>query len=81
MGGRVDYLAGRRVAALIFHRRQHVINLFTWPEATSPGGETRIARNGYHLLHWSQGGMTYWAVSDAAAAELEQLRELYRTGR
>lgn len=81
VGGRVDYLAGRRVAALIFRRRQHVMNLFTWPEAASAGGEARMTRDGYHLLHWTEGGMTYWAVSDAAAAELERLRELYRTGR
>ena len=81
VGGRVDYLAGRRVAALIFRRRQHVLNLFTWPDAASAGVEALMTRDGYHLLHWTEGGMTYWAVSDAAAAELERLKELYRAGR
>ena len=78
IGGRVDYLSGHRVAALIFHRRQHVINLFTWPEE-APAGETRLTRGGVHLLHWTENGMTYWAVSDVAAAELDRLRELYRS--
>jgi anti-sigma factor RsiW len=78
-GGRVEYLAGRRVAALIFRRRQHTINLFTWPDVSS-GGETRLARDGYNLLQWTEGGMTYWAVSDVAAADLERLRELYAGG-
>jgi anti-sigma factor RsiW len=76
-GGRVEYLAGRRVAALIFHRGQHVINLFTWPDATS-AGESRISRDGVHLLHWTEAGMTYWAASDVAEPELERFRNLYR---
>jgi len=79
IGGRIDYLAGRRVAALVFRRRQHIINLFTWP-ASAPGRqETRITRDGVHLLHWSSGAMTYWAASDVAAPELERLRDLYRS--
>ena len=77
VGGRIDYLAGRRVAALVFHRRQHVINLFTWPDPSAPGGAARFTRDGYHLLHWNDGAMAYWAVSDAGAAELARLLELY----
>jgi len=76
-GGRVEYLSGRRVAALVFHRRLHVINLFIWPGAL-PGGEKHLARDGYNLLGWSDGVMTYWAVSDVSPPELETLRALYR---
>jgi anti-sigma factor RsiW len=78
VGGRIEYLAGRRVAALVYHRRQHVINLFIWPDASSSGVDTRISRNGYHLLHWTDGPMTYWAVSDVSPSDLEEFRNLYR---
>jgi anti-sigma factor RsiW len=78
VGGRVDYLAGRRVAALIYHRRQHVINLFIWPDGSSSAGKTPISRNGYNLLSWSRGSMTYWAVSDVSAGELEAFRALFQ---
>jgi anti-sigma factor RsiW len=78
VGGRIEYVAGRRVAALVYRRRQHVINLFIWPDTMSTPGESRSSRNGYNLLHWTAQPMTYWAVSDVSAAELENLRRLYR---
>lgn len=78
VGGRVDYLAGRRVAALIYHRRQHVINLFIWPDGSSSAGKTPISRNGYNLLSWNRGPMTYWAVSDVSVGELEVFRTLFQ---
>jgi anti-sigma factor RsiW len=79
VGGRVEYLAGRRVAALVFRRRQHVINVFTWPAGSArAGGEVRLARDGYNLLQWTDGPMTYWAASDVSARDLDRLRDLYR---
>ena len=75
-GGRVDYAGGRAIAALIYHRRQHVINVFTWPEA-SPAGNSEKSENGYNVLHWSKAGMTYWAVSDLRGDELRELERLY----
>ncbi len=77
-GGRIEYLAGRRVAALVYHRRQHVINLFVWPEASAASAQASISHNGYNLLHWTSGAMTYWAVSDASAAELQRFRSLFK---
>ena len=69
LGGRLDYVGGRPVAALVYGRRQHMINLFLWPRA---GGHAPAAltRQGYHALHGVAGGMEYWAVSDLNAAEL-----------
>jgi anti-sigma factor RsiW len=75
-GGRVDYLDGRRVAALVFRRAQHTINLFTWPAAAGASA-SHAARDGYNVLHWTHGGMAYWAVSDVSAAELARLRVLF----
>jgi anti-sigma factor RsiW len=76
-GGRLDYVAGRPVAALVYHRRAHPINLFIWP--SRPGEEAKekaLSRQGYHLIRWSHGGMTYWAVSDVNENELQDFAEL-----
>jgi len=77
LGGRLEYFDGRAAAALIYGRRQHIINLFTWPSA-NPIAETAATRNGYHLQSWSTSGMTFWAVSDLNEAELRQFISLYR---
>jgi anti-sigma factor RsiW len=77
IGGRLDYLTDRTVAALVYRRRQHVINLFTWPADSSPVTESHFSRNGYNVVHWTSGAMTYWAVSDITITELEQLKGLY----
>jgi anti-sigma factor RsiW len=73
VGGRLDYLDQKAVATLVYRRRQHIINLFIWP-ATSGAEEVpkSQARQGYHLIHWRQSGMTYWAISDLNEAELEE---------
>jgi anti-sigma factor RsiW len=77
IGGRLDYLTDRTVAALIYRRRQHVINLFTWPADSSAVTDSHFSRNGYNAVHWTHGAMTCWAVSDIAITELEQFRSLY----
>ena len=77
LGGRIEYLSDRAVAALVFGRRQHVINLFTWPAASSAGNMSEWSRNGYNLVHWTDSGMTYWAVSDITSVELQQFKSLY----
>ncbi len=79
-GGRLDYVNGRPVAALVYHRRQHVINLLIWPGAagenqTGPRAQTR---QGYHLVEWQDQGMNWWAVSDLNPAELVELAQLLR---
>jgi len=70
-GGRLDYLDGRPVAALVYQRQRHIINLFSWPAPQA--GDTPAAsevRQGYNQIHWTQAGMTYWAVSDLNVDEL-----------
>jgi anti-sigma factor RsiW len=77
VGGRLDYLDHRPVAALVYRRREHLINLFVWP--TEQGPETApktLTRQGYHLLHWTQSGMTYWAVSNLNEGELKEFAQL-----
>jgi len=76
-GGRLEYFEGHPAAALVFERRKHVINLFTWP---SPAAEqrTEASSKGYHLISWTQSAMKYCAVSDVNEAELRQFVELYQ---
>ncbi len=79
LGGRIDYLGGWPVAALVYGRRQHVINVFVWPAARGPaGGPERRTRQGYHELHWTTGDYTYWVVSDLGLAELQDFAQLLR---
>jgi anti-sigma factor RsiW len=72
-GGRLDYVAGHPVAALVYTRGQHTINVFVWPEAsdTIRSADARAIR-GFHVRHWTRGGMAYWAVSDVNDADLDQ---------
>jgi anti-sigma factor RsiW len=75
IGGRLDYIQGRSVAALVYQRNKHVINVFIWPGESSAGAFTL---NGYHLVHWSAGGMAYWAISDLNESELNDFSALLR---
>jgi anti-sigma factor RsiW len=78
-GGRLDYLDGRSVAALVYHRRQHVINLFVWPAPERADSGIQITdRQGYHVLHWTKAHMNYWAVSDLNPREMGEFTDLLR---
>ena len=73
VGGRLDDVAGRPVAALVYQRRQHTIGVFEWP-ASDSGEALRDARalRGFQVRHWTRDGMTFWAVSDLSNTELDQ---------
>ena len=75
VGGRLDYVGEHPVAALVYQRRKHLINLFIWPEHASSNIELRTLR-GYNLVHWHQGGMAHWAVSDVNPGDLRELQRL-----
>jgi anti-sigma factor RsiW len=77
VGGRLDYLDQKPVAALIYQRQKHFINLFVWPSSGGSEGATRsVTRQGYHVLHWTRSGMTYWAVSDLEENQLREFTQL-----
>jgi anti-sigma factor RsiW len=76
-GGRLDYLADRPVAALVYHRRQHVINLFTWPVRDDEERTVRsLSRQGFHIRSWQRSGMAYWVISDLNPQELDEFVHL-----
>jgi anti-sigma factor RsiW len=73
IGGRLDYIDNRPVAALVYQRNKHYINLFVWPSSSKSDAATEtISRQGYNLFHWSKAGMNYWAISDLNHAELQE---------
>jgi anti-sigma factor RsiW len=73
VGGRLDYLHGRAVAALVYQRRKHTINLFIWPSSPGDLAAPRTAtQQGFHILEWTRSGMTFCAVSDLNEAELQE---------
>jgi anti-sigma factor RsiW len=69
-GGRLDYLAGRTVAVVVYARRQHIINVVSWPEPGNNRNVSAITTQGYHLVDWRTAGVTFWAVSDLNVGEL-----------
>ncbi len=78
VGGRLDYLDGKTVAALVYQRNKHPINLFITPATTSRSTSARVTtRRGYNILAWANKGMNYWAVSDLNQAELRQFMGLF----
>ena len=77
VGGRLDYLNGRPAAAVVYRRRQHVINLFVLPaEHANDSVPKKQTRAGYNILDWTKAGMKYWAVSSLNTAELQQFAKL-----
>lgn len=72
LGGRLDYVGGQPVAALVYGRRQHMINVFLWPTGRGPSTrrEGEFTRQGYHVLHWTTTEYTYWVASDLGVPEL-----------
>ncbi len=79
LGGRLDYVDGRAVAALVYGRRQHLISQFLWPAARGPTAvPSTSTRQGYHLLHWTTRDYSYWVVSDLGLPELRDFAGLLR---
>ena len=77
IGGRLDYVGGRAVSALVYGRRQHIISVLLWPNGSGPRtGPASLTQQGYHLVHWVGPQYTSWVVSDLGTPELRQFVEL-----
>ncbi|MEP7102417.1 MAG: anti-sigma factor [Burkholderiales bacterium] len=70
LGGRVDYLDGRPVAALVYRQRQHLIDAYVWPTPQRDAAVQALAQRGFNVAHWAHGGMRFWLVSDINRDEL-----------
>jgi anti-sigma factor RsiW len=73
LGGRLDYVGGRPVAALVYQRQKHTINVFISPEGDDPfARDVVLTVRGFNLRHWIHNGMSFWTVSDLNSAELSE---------
>ena len=79
VGGRVDYLDGRPVAALVYRQGEHVVNSFVWPDSGSDSNPAFATERGYRIAHWSQGGMRHCVISDVNREEFQRLVEAVRS--
>jgi len=73
LGGRVDYLDGRPVAALVYRKGEHIVSAFVWPTATKDSKADFSAERGFQTARWSQGEMTHWVVSDVNREEFKTI--------
>jgi anti-sigma factor RsiW len=79
LGGRLDYVEGRAVPVVVYGRRQHVINVYSWPAAPArPAGLDAVDEKGSHLVEWRSADMDLWAVSDLNRAELQQFVGMFQ---
>lgn len=77
MGGRLDALGGRTVAALVYGRRKHLISVFAWPGGDNEAELRRNgSHNGYQWVYWKKGALEFCAISDVSEADLRELVEL-----
>jgi len=74
-GGRLDSIGGKTVAAIVYHRRLHTVNLYVWPAKDS--AERSFVKDGFAVTEWSRNGLRYVAVSDIPPAEVRQFRQLF----
>ncbi len=70
VGGRLDHVAGQTVAALVYQRRLHPINVYIWPAADRTAATDTRSIRGFQVRHWIRNGMSFWAVSDLNDDEL-----------
>jgi anti-sigma factor RsiW len=80
IGGRLDYIDARPVGAVIYRRRQHIINLFVAQTADTERHTAKMeSMQGFNIWRWSDRGLNYWAVSDLGADELAEFGEKFET--
>lgn len=81
IGGRIDVINDQPVAAMVYRRNKHYINLFVWPSTTVSAPEVAAGQRGYNVIHWIESGMNYWAISDVNRGALEDFVKLSHSGR
>jgi anti-sigma factor RsiW len=78
IGGRLDYVDARAIGAIVYRRRQHVINLFVAQTANTESRSPKMETiQGFNIRRWSDRGLNYWAVSDLAADELAEFGDKF----
>jgi anti-sigma factor RsiW len=75
-GGRLDVFAGRPVAALVYGRDKHLIDVLVWPGTATAAHAATL--NGYNIVTWSAEGMQFYVVSDLNQTELRDFAKLWQ---
>ncbi len=78
VGGRVDILERRPVAAIVYQHEKHVINLFVWPATDRKIDMDVQSERGYHFCGWNQARLNFFCISEISAAELEMFEDEVR---
>ena len=81
LGGRVDYLDGRPVAALVYQQGEHVVNSFVWPTTAGDSAVVFSAERGFQMAHWSRAGMSHWVISDVNREEFSAIARAIEVAR
>ena len=74
-GGRLDSIGGKTVAAIVYHRRLHTVNLFVWPDGDD--SDRTFVKDGFAVREWTHNGLRFAAVSDIPSADLQQFEQLF----
>jgi anti-sigma factor RsiW len=77
VGGRIEHVRGNAVATLAYTRNKHLVDVFIWPNGDQQA-PVRSLRRGFNVVHWADGSMQYWAVSDMDAGEIENFARQWR---
>ena len=80
LGGRVDYLDGHPVAALVYRQGEHVVNSFVWPDTGKDTKPDFSSQRGFQMAHWSQAGMAHWVISDVNREEFKVVVSAVQAG-
>lgn len=80
LGGRVDYLDGHPVAALVYRQGEHVVNSFVWPDTGKDTKPDFSSQRGFQMAHWSQAGMAHWVISDVNREEFKVVVRAVQAG-
>jgi anti-sigma factor RsiW len=82
LGGRMTYLDQTPGAHLIYDVRKHHISVFVFQERSLPGrlDENSLApkKLSFNVATWSQGGLRYFVIGDASAADIDRLAKLFK---
>ncbi|MBI3560125.1 MAG: anti-sigma factor [Gammaproteobacteria bacterium] len=81
LGGRLDYFNNRPAAALVYRRRQHVINVFIIPVSVMTAPLRFTEQRGFTSCHWTQDGLQRWAVADISPEDLKIFCERLRAAK
>ena len=79
VGGRMVYLEQAPGAHLIYDVRKHHISVLVFQERSLPASLDRSPKKlPFNMETWSQGGLRYFVISDASAADIDRLAKLFK---